>query len=77
MKTSLKVILFLAVISASSYFWYSANTSLCVNDLLLQNIEALANDENPSNVSCGGTGSVNCPINGVKVKYVFEMRSIW
>lgn len=77
MKTSLKVILFLAVIFASVYYWYPANTSLPVSDLLLQNIEALAKDENPPAVSCGGTGSVDCPINGAKVKYVFEKRSIW
>lgn len=77
MKTSLKVVLPLAAVVTSVYFFNAQRSSSRVSDLLLQNIEALAKDENPSVISCGGTGSVNCPINGVKVKYVSEKRSMW
>lgn len=40
------------------------------SELLLSNIEALANDENV-NADCIGIGSVDCPINSDKVLYVF------
>lgn len=77
MKNYLKVVLPLAAVVTSVYFFNAQRPSSRVSDLLLQNIEALAKDENPSAVSCGGTGSVDCPINGNKVKYVFERRSVW
>ena len=39
-----------------------------VNTLLLDNVEALA--------ACLGSGSVDCPISKVKVKYVFSGYSL-
>lgn len=72
MKSYLKLILFLAVVIASIYFWKPVESSFCVSDLLLQNVEALASDEKPQSIDCMGTGSVSCPLNNSKVKYVFE-----
>lgn len=35
---------------------------------LLQNVEALANGETPSQTACIGSGSVDCPIMSDKVR---------
>lgn len=71
MKSYLKVILPLVVIVASIYLFKPVKTSLCLSDLLLQNVEALAGNE-IHNVTCIGTGSVDCPLNSTKVKRVSE-----
>ena len=41
-----------------------------VNTLLLDNIEALAADEQDVPTNCWGSGSVDCPVTKVKVEYV-------
>lgn len=71
MKHYLKVILPLAVIAVSFFFLNPVKSSPRVSDLVLQNVEALAGNEVP-NMVCVGTGSVDCPINGAKVKRVVE-----
>lgn len=76
MKNYLKVILPVAAVAASILFFNTEKPSSHMSDLLLQNVEALAENEKPVNVECGGTGSVDCPINGVKVKYVFQKLSL-
>lgn len=38
--------------------------------LLLDNIEALASDENYAQQSCLGSGTTTCPLTGTKTKYV-------
>lgn len=72
MKHYLKVILPLAAIAVSLSFLSSMESSPCVSDLLLQNVEALATNERPVNTDCYGTGSVDCPINSTKVKRVVQ-----
>lgn len=72
MKSYLKVILPLVAIVASIYLFKPVKTSLCLSDLLLQNVEALANNERPVNTDCLGIGSVDCPLNSTKVKRVVE-----
>lgn len=52
--------------------YMKANRTEITNPLLLNNIEALAADEGGGNVFCIGSGTVDCPINDTKVKYVFE-----
>ena len=47
-----------------------------VNTLLLDNIEALADDEHDTPTNCVGSGSVDCPVTKVKVKYVFSGYSL-
>lgn len=71
MKHYLKVILPLAAIALSLSFLNPVKSSLSMSDLLLQNVEALAGSEVP-NMVCLGVGSVDCPINGVKVKRVSQ-----
>lgn len=72
MKHYLKVILPLAAIAVSLSFLSSMESSPCVSDLLLQNVEALATNERPVNTDCYGIGSVDCPINSTKVKRVVQ-----
>ena len=45
------------------------------NDLLLDNIEALANGEQENGITCIGEGTVDCPI-GIKVRAVIKYYSL-
>lgn len=47
-----------------------------VNSLFLQNVEALAGGEHVTNLGCLGDGSVDCPINHIKVEYVVQGFSL-
>ena len=47
-----------------------------MNDVLLENVEALANFENKLPMYCEGSGSVRCPGNGVWVNAVYEGYSL-
>ena len=40
-------------------------------DICLQNIEMLSFGESGINVGCFATGSLDCPINGVKVAFIW------
>jgi len=42
-----------------------------VNDVLLENVEALAQSEISEPMSCQGDGDVICPINNKNCAYVF------
>ncbi len=46
------------------------------NTLLYYNIEALAAGEGSDVYKCFGTGSVDCPVARIKVKYVFGGYSL-
>lgn len=54
------------------------NTKPMIDDLLLKNVEALADGENtaPPPTVCDGTGNFTCPIFGEKVKYVVQGYSL-
>lgn len=71
MKKYLKLGIFTLVVIASLFMYKEANQINTPNALLLSNVEALAADE-IARTHCIGTGSVDCPINHVKVEYVFE-----
>lgn len=45
------------------------------NDLLLDNIEALANGEQENGIKCIGEGTVDCPI-GIKVEAVIRFYGL-
>ena len=47
-----------------------------LDTLLLDNVEALAAYEQDMPHTCLGSGSVDCPISKVKVKYVFSGYSL-
>ena len=51
---------------------YSNNNT---NDLLLDNIEALANGEQENGIKCIGEGTVDCPI-GIKVEAVIRFYGL-
>ncbi|MEG1007936.1 MAG: NVEALA domain-containing protein [Bacteroides sp.] len=75
MKTFLKVTFFLiAAVSLSCFcgHWNSVVESYNLSTVLLQNVEALANGETPSQIVCISSGSVDCPIMSDKVKYVSQ-----
>jgi hypothetical protein len=54
-------------------------TPAVINDVVLENVEALAELENTGGdirVQCVMSGNSECPISGVKVKYVIEGLSL-
>lgn len=67
------IISFIVVATVMSFIGssYSNNT----NDLLLDNIEALANGEQENGITCIGEGTVDCPI-GIKVRAVIKYYSL-
>lgn len=71
MKRYLSFGIFSLVVLASIFFCRKAEGRKVQNAILLNNVEALAAGENPTTM-CIGTGSVDCPLNHEKVKYVFE-----
>ena len=46
------------------------------SDIVMQNIEALANGEVSGTVHCLGTGCVDCPIAPIRVKYIMSGWSL-
>lgn len=46
-------------------------TLTVTNDVVLENVEALADMEVPGPTYCKGEGNVTCPINEFKCAYVF------
>ena len=69
-----RFISFIVVVIVFSFigFSYSNNNT---NDLLLDNIEALANGEQENGITCIGEGTVDCPI-GIKVRAVIKYYSL-
>lgn len=47
-----------------------------LESLMLENIDALASGEWGANPKCYGSGSVDCPVTHVKVKYVMSGYSL-
>lgn len=47
-----------------------------VEDILLQNIEALAADESDVPKACAGYGCLDCPVGNKKVKYIITGWSL-
>ena len=59
---------------AVSVFYAHADKQI-TNDLLLENVEALAAGE-MTPTHCYGVGCVDCPINNTKVQYVLSGYSL-
>lgn len=68
------IISFIVVATVMSFIgsFYSNNNT---NDLLLDNIEALANGEQENGIKCIGEGTVDCPI-GIKVEAVIRFYGL-
>ncbi len=69
MKNYLKVTVFLAAVLS---VWCLRPTKKSRDTLLLQNVEALASGEEPSETHCFWRGSVDCPVSHDKVEVVYE-----
>lgn len=74
MKNYLKLSIACLVVVAF-IIYMKANRTVPHSSLVLNNIEALAANEG-DNVFCFGIGTVDCPIDHSKVKYVFEPYSL-
>ena len=51
-------------------------TPIVMNDVLLENVEALADTENSVPINCRGDGEITCPIDNRKCAYVFKGYSL-
>lgn len=70
MKNKMKIIGVMIVVAIAALGYLQINRSESLDNLLLENIEALAAGESSSSVRCIGDGSVVCPINKVGVAHV-------
>lgn len=72
MKSIIKKGVIVLSLCGTGYFGYTASQTSLINDLALENIEALANNEGnqpTENYQCYGWGEVDCYRHKVKVKY--------
>lgn len=66
-----KIFLLMAlVVAAIGGVYYSHAGGCTMDELMIENVEALAAGEGGTPVYCIGYGCVDCPLNTVKVKYV-------
>ena len=70
-----KMIISFIVVATVMSFIGSSYSNNNTNDLLLDNIEALANGEQENGIKCIGEGTVDCPI-GIKVRAVIKYYSL-
>lgn len=75
MKTKLLIVGSLLMVVTAIYFCVNSEKTE-LSDLLLKNVEALADNEYDSAVHCFGNGSVDCPHTNVKVEYVMGGYSL-
>ena len=70
-----KMIISFIVVATVMSFIGSSYSNNNTNDLLLDNIEALANGEQENGITCIGEGTVDCAI-GIKVRAVIKYYSL-
>ena len=70
-KNILKVVLSAAVVAVAGYGMYENQLKENLSDVMLENVEALANGEYEQGVICYGRGQLDCP-NGEKVLWIVE-----
>ncbi len=71
-----KILFFSLLLVASFASFQFSNKHENLNDLMLENIEALASDEWSTTPVCFGSGTVDCPLSHVKVYFVTEPYSL-
>lgn len=77
MKRYLKMIVSVTFVLITSITIYQSHYGVSkLDDLLLDNVEALAQDESDIKVGCIGIGSVDCPKNHTKVRFVLSGYSL-
>lgn len=70
-----KMIISFIVVATVMSFIGSSYSNNNTNDLLLDNIEALANGEQENGIKCIGEGTVDCAI-GIKVEAVIRFYGL-
>ncbi len=70
-----KMVFSFIVVATVMSFISSSYSNDNTNDLLLDNIEALANGEQENGIKCIGEGTVDCPI-GIKVEAVIRFYGL-
>lgn len=71
-------LVFILIVSALA-IWVgnkAAKTPIAMNDVILKNMEALAEGESGVPVTCDWSGEVTCPNNGDKVGVVYQGYSL-
>ena len=72
-----KVILFFCVSVLGVFICQQARGTLTtVNDVLLENVEALAEYENSLPILCNGSGNYSCPLDGDKYGFIYKGYSL-
>ena len=74
MRKYLKFSVFVLLIAC--VFLQTKEKSIVTNELLLENVEALAYEEYEFPILCNWTGDITCPNGGEKVLDVYEMYSL-
>ena len=69
-KTFLSIIILLSI-SLSSLLFLRKESKTKIQNYLLLNVEALAQNESGNNIICLGIGSLDCPNIGSKVKHIY------
>lgn len=76
MKNKIKIaVISLCAIGVAALF-FNRESGKSVDELLLENVEALASEEVGEPTLCLGVGEVDCPIAQTKVKYVMSGYSL-
>ena len=63
-------------IAFSAFMANTRSSKEAMSDLMMENVEALAWDENNMSGGCDGLGSVVCPWTGQEVEYVYIYNSL-
>ena len=73
-----KKILLIGMVAFTLFIGYEATTQKSEKkiSLLLENAEALADEEWNDHILCYGVGSVDCPANHTKVEYYDQLYSL-
>ena len=66
----------MATIIVATFFLTKANKEEKMSDIVLANVEALANNEFEPGYICYGTGKVTCPYSGQQVAGYYKRRNI-
>lgn len=76
MKNKVKIaVISLCAIGVATVL-FNRESGKSVDELLLENVEALASEEIGGSTSCLGVGTVDCPRTHRKVKYVMSGYSL-
>lgn len=66
----------LLLVASITFTFYSHSREQNLENLVLENIDALASDEASGSTTCIGSGSLDCPITDAYVRYVIENYSL-